>query len=187
MYAIRNLLDVAPELRDLARSPAIRVLVEPSLGPQSFPVRGVLFVKPAGANWKVPWHQDLSIAVRQKRDVPGLGPWSKKAGVLHVQPPVYILESMLAVRIHLDDCGMQNGAMRVIPGSHTRGRLTDAEIRKASATQEVCCEVAAGGVLLMRPLLLHASSASRSPFHRRVIHLEFASMQLPGGLAWYYP
>ena len=107
-------------------------------GVRAFPVRALLFDKPPEANWKVPWHQDLSIAVRHKRDITGFGPWSNKAGVLHVQPRVNVLESMLTVRIHLDDCGKQNGALRVIPGSHTRGRLTDTEIRKAIETPEVC-------------------------------------------------
>jgi len=183
-YAIRNLLDAVPAIRRLAASPAIRGLVEPALGAQAFPVRGLLFDKTPQANWKVPWHQDLSIAVKEKRDLAGFGPWSIKAGVVHVQPPPAILEGMLAVRIHLDDCGDLNAPVRVIPGSHLRGRLGAREIRQASTAPAVSCTVGAGGVLLMRPLLLHASSAAQSPLHRRVIHLEFASGPLPGGLEW---
>lgn len=108
-----------------------------------------------------------------------------KAGVLHVQPPVSVLESMLAVRIHLDDCGKSNGPVRVIPGSHLQGRLSTDQIHRFSERPATSCTVAAGGVLLMRPLLLHASSASYLPRHRRVIHLEFASGALPGGLTWF--
>jgi ectoine hydroxylase-related dioxygenase (phytanoyl-CoA dioxygenase family) len=185
VYAIRNLLDVVPQLRHLATSPDIQALVQPALGPQAFPVRGILFDKTPEANWKVPWHQDLSIAVKERREVAGFGPWSTKAGVLHVQPPVSVLESMLAVRIHLDDCRESNGPVRVIPGSHLKGRLNTEQIHRISAGPAVSGTVAAGGVLLMRPLLLHASSASQSPRHRRVIHLEFASGALPGGLTWF--
>jgi ectoine hydroxylase-related dioxygenase (phytanoyl-CoA dioxygenase family) len=146
----------------------------------------LLFDKPPEANWKVPWHQDLTIAVKEKRDTPGFGPWSIKAGVLHVQPPVAVLETMLAVRIHLDDCDESNGPLRVIPGSHLLGRLSTEQIREMSAPPAVSCTVEAGGALLMRPLLLHASSASRSPLHRRVIHIEFASCDLPGELEWLF-
>jgi hypothetical protein len=87
VYAIRNLLDAVPEVRALAESPAVRALVEPVLGASAFPVRGILFDKTPDANWKVAWHQDLAIAVRERRDTPGFGPWSEKAGVTHVQPP----------------------------------------------------------------------------------------------------
>jgi len=186
VYAIRNLLAIVPEFRHFANSPKIRTLVETVLGTEALAVRGLLFDKTPGANWKVPWHQDLSIAVRQRIETRGFGPWSKKAGVVHVQPPVEILERMLAVRIHLDDCNESNGPVRVIAGSHSRGRLNAEGIRQWSQTREnFSCVVGAGGVLLMRPLLLHASSVSRSPQHRRVIHLEFASCALPGALQWY--
>lgn len=186
VYAIRNLLDVVPEVRQLAKSRAIRRLIEPILGPSAFSVRGLLFDKTPAANWKVPWHQDLSIAVSERIPLVGFGPWSTKAGVLHVQPPVEILEGMVAVRIHLDNCGESNGALKVIPGSHSKGRFTAQQISTLrQVAEEVSCPIGPGGVLLMRPLLLHASSPSQSPLHRRVIHLEFASSKLPGGLRWF--
>jgi ectoine hydroxylase-related dioxygenase (phytanoyl-CoA dioxygenase family) len=185
IYAIRNLLAIVPEVHHFANSPKIRALVEPVLGTDGFPVRGLLFDKTPGANWKVPWHQDLSIAVRRRIETSGFGPWSTKAGIIHVQPPVEVLERMLAVRIHLDDCYESNGPVRVIPGSHSRGRLNAEGILQQSQTRKsISCVVGAGGVLLMRPLLLHASSVSRSPLHRRVIHLEFASCALPGRIEW---
>ena len=186
VYAIRNLLDIFPEVGRLADSPKIRTLVEPILGTDVLPVRGLLFDKTPQANWKVPWHQDLSIAVRDRIATEGFGPWSTKAGVVHVHPPIHILERMLALRIHLDDCDESNGPVRVIPGSHTRGRLKASEIRQQATTSaSFSCSVSAGGALLMRPLLLHASSISRTPQHRRVIHLEFASCALPGRLQWF--
>lgn len=63
-------------MRELATSSLIRALVEPILGPNFFPVRGILFDKIPGANLKVPWHQDVTIAVQEKIEAEGFGPWS---------------------------------------------------------------------------------------------------------------
>lgn len=182
---VRNLLGL-PSVSQVANSLSIRSLVEPVLGESAFPVRATLFDKTPGANWKVPWHQDLSIAVQARIDVDGFGPWSIKAGVVHVQPPASVLETMLAVRIHLEDCGEENGPLRVIPGSHQQGRLSAEQVQTiVGMATSVNCPVRCGGALLLRPLLLHASSASTSPMHRRVIHVDFASTELPAGLKWF--
>lgn len=124
---IRNLLECR-EVRELAASLAIRNLVEPVLGCEVFPVRAILFDKVPEANWKVPWHQDVTIAVQERVEVDGFGPWSLKSEVLHVQPPAQILEQMLSVRIHLDSCRETNGALKVIPGSHNQGRIPESQI-----------------------------------------------------------
>jgi ectoine hydroxylase-related dioxygenase (phytanoyl-CoA dioxygenase family) len=185
VYAIRNLLDALPAARQLARSAEVRALVEPVLGVGCFPVRGVLFDKTPAAPWKVAWHQDLSIAVRGRVEAEGFGPWSIKAGVVHVQPPARVLEGVLAVRLHLDDCDDSNGPLRVLPGSHLYGRLSADEItRRRERTTPVTCVVRRGGAVLMRPLLLHSSPAPRLPRRRRVVHLEFAATPLPCGLEW---
>jgi ectoine hydroxylase-related dioxygenase (phytanoyl-CoA dioxygenase family) len=148
-------------------------------------VRGIYFDKSPEANWIVAWHQDLTLAVHRQIDVPGFGPWSLKEGVPHVQPPVDLLEQMLTVRLHLDDCDESNGALRVIPGTHRLGRLSRDAIRKlGNEKPATLCRVAAGGVLLMHPLLLHSSGRSHSGKHRRVIHLEYAGFDLPSGLKW---
>ncbi|HWE38629.1 MAG TPA: phytanoyl-CoA dioxygenase family protein [Isosphaeraceae bacterium] len=180
VYAIRDLLRVVPEVRALAASAAVRGLVVPVLGPGAFAVRGLLFDKTEGANWNVPWHRDETIAVRDRRELPGFGPWTTKVGVSHVRPPRPILERMLTVRLHLDDCGPDNGPLRVLPGSHVGAR----GFEPADRCRAVTCPVPRGGALVMRPLILHASSESRRPDHRRVIHLEFAAEPLPGGLDW---
>jgi len=181
---VRNLLDI-PAFRDLADSTQIRALIEPILGTEAFPVRGILFDKTGEANWKVPWHQDVTIAVTNKIEAAGYGPWSLKAGVLHVQPPAAILENMLSVRIHLDDCPASNGALRVLPATHLHGKLTQAEIEVAlSQRAPMTCEASAGDALLMRPLLIHASSPSIVPTHRRVIHFDYANVELANGLEW---
>lgn len=184
VYAMRNLLEI-PAVREFVRSESVRHVLAPVLGEEFVAVRGILFDKTPGANWKVGWHQDLSIAVKNRVEVPGFGPWSEKAGVMHVQPPCAVLEQMLTIRLHLDECGTDNGPLRVLPGSHTRGKMTPQEIKAyRQATEPVICTSPRGGALLMRPLLLHASSPATSPKHRRVVHIEFAAQPLPGGLEW---
>jgi ectoine hydroxylase-related dioxygenase (phytanoyl-CoA dioxygenase family) len=186
IFAVRNLLDVSPAVQRIARSPVIRELISPLLGSECFPVRGILFDKIPGANWKVPWHQDVTIAVQDRIEIDGFGPWSIKAAVLHVQPPAMVLENMLSVRLHLDARDEGNGALRVIPGSHQHGRIPEDKIPSVRFdAPETVCAVGVGGALLMRPLLLHAFSASRAPEHRRVIHLDFAAVQLPLGMNWF--
>ena len=183
---LRNLLAGQPAVRTLVRSPSIRRAVEAVLGPRCFAVRAILFDKTPEANWKVPWHQDLTIAVHQRRCVAGFTAWSDKDGVVHVQPPVPVLERMRAMRVHLDDCGPDNGPLRVLPGSHREGRLDAAAIDRWKAqVSEVQCLVGQTGLVLMRPLELHASSAARVVGQRRVLHLEFAADDLPGNLEWH--
>ena len=176
-HAQRNLLDIG-EVREMAL--ALRPIMASYLGAECFAVRGTLFDKIADANWHVPWHQDLTILVRERRDFEGFGPWTVKAGRIAVQPPVEVLEQMLAVRVHLDDCPPENGALRLVAGSHRLGRVNgrpDGEV--------VTPHLSAGDALLMRPLAVHASSPSASASHRRVIHIEFAAHDLPGGLEWF--
>jgi ectoine hydroxylase-related dioxygenase (phytanoyl-CoA dioxygenase family) len=185
-YGIRNLLDLVPLTRTIASSPALRQIVEPILGSEVRVVRGIFFDKTATANWKVPWHQDLTIAVTERVDLADYGPWSLKAGVIHVQPPTAILERMLTVRIHLDDTDASNGALKVIPGSHTAGRLSPAAVESWRSIGNITiCPVDRGGAMLMRPLLLHSSAAALVPQHRRVLHFEYAAATLPAPLTWH--
>jgi ectoine hydroxylase-related dioxygenase (phytanoyl-CoA dioxygenase family) len=182
VYALRNLLAI-PRVRELAGE--LRTLVLPVLGSGARVVRGIFFDKTPGANWKVAWHQDLSIAVNRRSDLPGYGPWSVKAGVVHVQPPRQVLERMLTIRLHLDECGDDNGPLKVVPGSHRDGVLPPGEVaRRVQAGPVVACAAPRGGAVLMRPLLLHASSPARSPSHRRVVHLEYCDVTLPAPLQW---
>jgi len=183
-YAKRNLL-VLPIVRELAASPAVRNLAEAVLGKHCFAVKGTFFNKTAESNWKVAWHQDLTIMVRERREVTGFGPWTNKAGIVHVQPTADILSSILAIRVHLDGSGPDNGPLRVIPGSHKHGRLSAEQVSGYAKESSVVCIVPRGGALLMRPLLLHASSACLSLKPRRVIHLEYTAKELPDGLEWF--
>jgi hypothetical protein len=130
----------------------------------------------------------MTICVASRAEVPGYGPWTTKGGICHVQPPVRILEQMVSLRIHLDDCDESNGALRVLPGTHLRGRLTPEEIAETQRqVTPVVCAVNAGDILLMKPLLLHASSPAASAAHRRVIHIDYACCPLDGGLLWSNP
>jgi ectoine hydroxylase-related dioxygenase (phytanoyl-CoA dioxygenase family) len=181
----RGVLRESSVFRELALAAAFRALAETALPAPAFPVRAILFDKTPGANWKVPWHQDLAIAVAERHEVEGFGPWSVKDGVPHVHAPVWLLERMVTFRLHLDDCPAENGALRVLPSSHRHGKLSAEQIADwRSRVPETVCEVPAGGVLLMRPLLLHASSAATRPGHRRVLHVEYACDRLPDGLEW---
>jgi ectoine hydroxylase-related dioxygenase (phytanoyl-CoA dioxygenase family) len=184
VYAIRQLLNEVPMLQNITQH--LYPLVEAILGKQAKIVRAIFFDKTPEANWKVTWHQDLTIAVQKRGEVEGFGPWSEKAGVLHVQPPVSILENMLTLRIHLDESSAENGALSIIPGSHRLGRMSPHQIQTRRKTQHtVLCPVPKGGVMFMRPLLLHASSAGVNPSHRRVLHFEYSAESLPGKLEWY--
>jgi hypothetical protein len=181
----RGLLAVR-RVADLARSDRLTEWVHPLVPGKPRPVRAIFFDKSPHSNWLVSWHQDLTIAVGAKADVAGFGPWSVKDSVPHVQPPVEILERMITVRLHLEDCDEDNGALRVLPGTHCLGRLTPEQIGELRRDgQEMICRAAAGDALLMRPLLLHASSRSRTDRHRRVLHVEYAGCELPEPLEWH--
>jgi hypothetical protein len=184
-YAMRNLLEL-DAVRSWATREDVLSIARPAAGNRARPVRGLLFDKTTDANWKVAWHQDRSIAVCERHDVAGFGPWSVKAGVVHVQPPVAILERMITIRLHLDDCDADNGPLRVVPGSHRDGILSDEDVLRLPRERgEVACLVPRGGAVLMRPLLLHASSAATNPRGRRVIHIEYSGDDLPAPLEWH--
>lgn len=145
-----------------------------------------LFDKAADRNWLVGWHQDLAVPVRDKVMDAACSGWSLKEGMNFVQPPDAVLADMVAIRVHLDDSAAGNGPLRVIPGSHVQGRLAASDAASQRALiGEVVCTVARGGALLMRPLLLHASSKAEVDMPRRVLHFLFGPPDLPLGLRWH--
>ena len=184
-YGGRNLLAI-PDVRNLATDSAIRNLIEPIVGPNAIAVRALFFDKTREANWPVLWHQDLTIALAARHDLAGWGPWSTKAGVTHVEPPAALLAGMLTIRLHLDENDARNGPLKVLPGTHAMGRLSRERIKELRSTSsEQACLAPLGSALLMRPLLLHASSPATQPSHRRVIQIEYADQgALPAPLAW---
>lgn len=178
-------LDRSPLLGALANHGPIAEQARRLIGDSARPVKITIFDKSPAANWVVPWHQDLMIAVREKRDIDGFESWSTKDGIPHVQPPAEVLERIVAIRVHLDDTPESNGALRVVPGSHRHGKLDDESVRALrEELDEEVCEVEAGGGHVMSPLLLHASSKAETPARRRVVHVEYAAVKLPGGLEW---
>jgi ectoine hydroxylase-related dioxygenase (phytanoyl-CoA dioxygenase family) len=182
---IRDIMHRLPAFQQVAQHPAVCSIVDDVLSVDAFVVRTTFFDKTDAANWKVPWHQDVTIAVSERRELEGFGPWSSKEGVTHVQPPTEVLNRMVTVRIHLDPCPATNGALRVMPGTHKLGRINQNEASQyVFDDQAVCCEAEAGAALVMRPLLLHASSPASKPAHRRVLHFDFATGDLPAGLQW---
>lgn len=142
-------------------------------------------IRPPHANWFVPWHQDRSIAVAVRAEVAGYDRWTIKDGVPHVEPPEAILDGMLTLRIHLDDCGEDNGPLECISGSHRHGRLDKPAIDRIAAEGDAkLCLCARGDILAMRPLTIHRSQRARIPARRRVLHLEYATAELPPPLTF---
>lgn len=185
-FGVRNLLNVSSAVKKFSESETVRQLIEPSAGKNAKVVRAIFFDKTPQANWKVPFHQDITITVKERKSADGFDVWTKKANILHVQPPTTVLESITTLRVHLDDTDESNGALRVVEGSHRFGRLSAAEIENQKLAGKIAvCPVKKGGAMLMRPLLLHASSTAKNVRHRRVIHLEFSSLNLSGGLEWF--
>jgi len=165
-----------PMVAALARDTRLLSLAQAVLGAGARPFRATLFDKSPGSNWLVVWHQDTALPLRFRRDVPGWGPWSVKSGVLYAHAPAPALEQVVALRVHLDDSLPQNGPLRVLPGTHSMGVLSDATILDlAAATRAQECTVTRGGVVSMRPLLVHASSKSSTAAQRRVLHIEYAA------------
>jgi hypothetical protein len=155
------------------------------LGGASRPVRAILFDKSPTANWALGWHQDRVIAVRRRLDVQGYGPWTRKHGALHVAPPTDLLARMLTIRVHLDDVSETNAPLLIAPGSHRLGLVPEAEV--ASVVRRfgaLACLARAGDVWLYATLILHASERAAEPGHRRVLQIDFAAEDLPGGLEW---
>lgn len=148
-------------------------------------VQCTCFEKSASRNWLVPVHQDLSIPVAARVAYAGLGGWSEKEGTLYVQPPVELLQELVALRLHIDACGAEDGPLRVVPGSHLQDKMEKQAVAAARQAQaEVICTAERGSVMAMRPLLLHASSKSTGNSRRRVLHFLFGPRTLPFGLQW---
>jgi ectoine hydroxylase-related dioxygenase (phytanoyl-CoA dioxygenase family) len=173
-----------PAIAGLAKNARLLGIAQEVLGPQAFPFRATLFDKSPKSNWLVVWHQDTALPLRERRETPGWGPWSVKEGVIYAHAPASSLCDVLVLRVHLDDSTEQNGPLRVLPGSHKAGVLTDDAIHELVArVPAVDCAIAKGGVLAMRPLLVHSSSKSRCEASRRVIHIEYsASATVANGL-----
>jgi ectoine hydroxylase-related dioxygenase (phytanoyl-CoA dioxygenase family) len=160
----------------IARDERLLEIARRVLGNSAVPFRATLFDKSPNSNWLVVWHQDTALPLCERNETPGWGPWSVKDGVIYAHAPATALAQVLALRIHLDDSVADNGPLRVLPGTHKMGVLGDDEIHLlAGQVTSADCLVPKGGVLAMRPLIVHASSKSRSEMTRRVLHIEYAA------------
>lgn len=175
-----------PMLSDLLGAQgAIGAHVARELGPATRPVRMILFDKSAATNWALGWHQDRTIVVRNRADVPGYGPWTTKSGLLHVAPPIDLLERMMTIRIHFDPVPATNAPLLIAPGSHRLGRVLESDIGRAVERYGVrACLADAGDVWAYSTPILHASDAAIEPRRRRVLQVDYAAEDLPGGLEW---
>lgn len=165
---------------------SIGVIATELLGPASRPVRAILFDKTTERNWSLAWHQDRTICVQQRLDVDGFGPWTIKDGKQHVAPPFDLLSRMVTLRVHLDEVPITNAPLLIAPGSHTDGRtLSDAIDKVVARRGSRVCLAEAGDVWLYATSILHASEAAEVQARRRVLQVDYAAENLPGGLEWF--
>ena len=182
VYAKRQLVNKHPEILELLlKNITFKALFDTVCGSNYFLSKAIYFNKPKQSNWFVAYHQDISISVKKKKESSGFSKWTQKQGQLGVIPPVSILERMITFRIHLDKTDSTNGALKIIKGSHKNGLIRiDSNFQVATNTASLC-NVERGAIMVMKPLLLHASDKSTADFDRRVIHLEFCDQDIPMG------
>ncbi|MGU3376384.1 phytanoyl-CoA dioxygenase family protein [Chryseobacterium sp. M5A1_1a] len=183
LFAIRQFLKEIPEVKDFIFNDNIKRIIKEIFGEKYFVVKSIYFDKPETSNWYVAYHQDLTISVDKKLDLPNFGPWTTKQNQFAVQPPLDILENIYTIRIHLDDTDENNGALKVVPKSHAKRIYRPETIDWTIETEEIC-NVEKGGIMLMKPLTLHGSNRTTNGKKRRVIHIEFSDMELPEVLQW---
>jgi hypothetical protein len=183
-FGVRAFLTDHPEIADKVFTKNLKEVIY-SISPNcKKSIKSIYFDKPPNANWIVNWHQDLTINVTHKEDVENYKNWRVKKERTIVQPSLDLLESIFTIRIHLDDCKKENGALRVIESSHKRGVIDIKEWMVNKDGKERVCEVKKGGILIMKPLTLHSSKRTENQLSRRVIHIELTDKSLPKGLKW---
>jgi len=184
-HGIRNAEKKFKSVNKLIESNLIQNKANEVLGSLPKFVRAIFFDKTPEKNWLVAWHQDKTISVNKRIDIEGWGPWSKKDNIDHVQPELNVLNQMVTFRLHLDAADENNGCLKVIPNSQDEGIIPQKRIDTIIKTRQAfSCVVESGDVVLMRPHILHSSSKSITPKHRRVVHLEFSNFNLPSELQW---
>ncbi|MAX79833.1 MAG: phytanoyl-CoA dioxygenase [Crocinitomicaceae bacterium] len=184
LFAIRQLLKHVPKLNEVLFNKNLKALVSSISANTYFLTKAIYFDKPSNSNWFVAYHQDLSISVDRKVAVDGYTNWTFKKEQYGVQPPLNILQDTVTIRIHLDTTNENNGALKVIPASHLHGIIRMDSKEGLNFENEHICNVTKGGVMLMKPLTLHASNRTTNGKQRRVIHLEFNKQKLHSPLNW---
>lgn len=183
LFAIRQFFKEVPQAFEIIFNDRLNTIIAELFGDEFFVVKSIYFDKPEASNWFVAYHQDLRISVDKKLNIDGFGPWTTKQNQYAVQPPLDILQDNFTIRIHLDNANEANGALKVIPKSHSKGVYRPETIDWTVETENIC-SVNKGGIMFMKPLLLHSSSRTNNNNKRRVIHIEFSRSQLPDNLNW---
>jgi len=183
-FGVREFLLKIPELREYIFTKKLIAIIETISPDCNKSIKSIYFDKPPSSNWIVNWHQDLTINLKEKKEVANFKNWRTKNERTIVQPNKEILEGIFTIRFHLDDCTKENGALRVIENSHKDGVIEIKEWIKNKEGLERICEVKKGGILLVKPLILHSSKRTENQKNRRVIHIEFTDKELPIGLNW---
>ncbi|KUJ62293.1 phytanoyl-CoA dioxygenase [Flavobacteriaceae bacterium CRH] len=183
LFAIRQFHKEIPETLSFIFNKNLQNIIESNFGKDYFITKSIYFDKPEKSNWFVAYHQDLTISVDKKVEIESFENWTVKQNQFAVQPPKEVLEKNFTIRIHIDKTTKDNGALKVINNSHSKGILR-IENLKFENEKETICEVEKGGIMIMKPLLFHASNKTTNNERRRVIHIEFSNQQLPDGLKW---
>jgi ectoine hydroxylase-related dioxygenase (phytanoyl-CoA dioxygenase family) len=180
----RSLMMSNPAVNEIAHDVRPLQIARRALGSPAVPFRATLFTKSGTANWLIPWHQDTALPLAAPFDDPEWSSWSEKKGISYAHAPAWALSRVVALRVHLDASTSENGPLRVVPGSHRAGVLTDREVSDyVSSHSPTTCLVPRGGILLMQPLLIHSSSKAQSDAPRRVLHIEYSdSLDLKSGI-----
>ena len=183
IFAIRQFLKEIPAIQKIVLGYKLRELITELFGQNYFVSKSIYFDKPEQSNWFVAYHQDLTISVDKKLALENFGPWTVKQNQFAVQPPLDFLENNFTIRIHLDNTDENNGALKVIPKSHLKGEYRAEKINWETETESIC-RILKGGIMIMRPLLMHSSSRTTNNTKRRVVHIEFSNKELNNGLNW---
>jgi len=183
LFAIRQFHKEIPETLDFIFNQKLKDIIESNFGEGYFITKSIYFDKPEKSNWFVSYHQDLTISVDKKIEAENFENWTVKQNQFAVQPPTEVLENNFTIRIHIDNTTKENGALKVINNSHSKGVLRIENLDFENETETIC-EVEKGGIMIMKPLLFHASNKTTNNERRRVIHIEFSKQQLPSGLEW---
>lgn len=184
-HGIRSADKKINSIKTLANSKELINLADSILGSTPSIVRVIFFDKTPDKNWLVAWHQDKTVVLNKKLDIEGWENWTIKDSAHHAQPPLDVLNKMVTFRLHLDDADRNNGCLKIIPQSHKLGLLSHSELTDVVNNQEpYLCEVKAGDLVIMKPHIIHSSSKSLKPVHRRVVHIEYSNYPLPSTLEW---
>jgi ectoine hydroxylase-related dioxygenase (phytanoyl-CoA dioxygenase family) len=183
-FGVRSFLKDNLDIAQKVLTPKLLAIIE-SIAPRcEQSIKSIYFDKPPNANWIVNWHQDLTINLSEKTDILNFKNWRTIENRTVVQPSLDVLEHIFTVRIHLDECTQENGALRVIEGSHREGVVDLRQWMDKVKRSITTCEVRRGGVMIMKPLLVHSSRRTENQKNRRVIHIEFLEKELPYMLKW---